>query len=401
MRNTDYYLPSIALGIAFVAKLPMLLRGWRDPLVLCVLYLLVTGGIAFFFAAPPTIGAVNDLTGIPNVSAPLVYCVMCSFSAACLVLIVNWRGGPPKTVARHTRRWVYAYATVIVALPVLFILGSAPVERLRDLDTYYANTPFIREMIVTYLAAHLVGASVTATLCVGWARKVTGWLRLGLIVLSVGFVADLVFCIAKLTAVGARWTGRDWDFLSTNVAPPVAAVGALVVTIGFVIPLVGPRLSAPVAAWSDYMHLAPLWRHVHEHSPSRSNSIQVPWWSAVDMRLTMRETSIHDELLRLQPYLDDEVRRTALAAALAAGAPAAEADVVSAAAMVSVAVENRAHQPEVGVDDHDHRTSDATAALTATLAPGRIRLLQLSQALQSPFVTAARVQASAGESRSR
>lgn len=97
--------------------------------------------------------------------------------------------------------------------------------------------------------------------------------------------------------------------------------------------------------------------------------MQVPWWSAANMRLTMRETSIHDELLRLQP-LDDEVRRTALAAAFAGRAPAAEADVVSAVVMVSAAVENRAHRPEVGSADHGYRTSAATAALTATLAPG-------------------------------
>ncbi|WP_327686128.1 hypothetical protein [Streptomyces sp. NBC_00467] len=52
-----------------------------------------------------------------------------------------------------------------------------------------------------------------------------------------------------------------------------------------------------------YRRLAPLWRHVHQHSPSRSNRMQVPWWSAANMRLTMRETSIHDELLGYSPIL--------------------------------------------------------------------------------------------------
>ncbi len=40
---------------------------------------------------------------------------------------------------------VSVYAGVIVALWVLFALADVPVERLRDLDTYYANTPFMRE----------------------------------------------------------------------------------------------------------------------------------------------------------------------------------------------------------------------------------------------------------------
>src|SRR4029078_4307886 len=105
MRDSDYYLPALALGIAFVAKLPALRRGWRNPLVRSVCFLVFAAGICFFFAAPPTIKAVNDLTGVPNFSGPLVYCIMSAFSCACLVLIVNWRGGPPELVRRSSRRW--------------------------------------------------------------------------------------------------------------------------------------------------------------------------------------------------------------------------------------------------------------------------------------------------------
>ncbi len=41
---------------------------------------------------------------------------------------------------------------MIVALWVLFLPADAPAERLRDLDTYYATTPFMREEILLYLA---------------------------------------------------------------------------------------------------------------------------------------------------------------------------------------------------------------------------------------------------------
>ena len=45
MRNSDYYLPAIALGVAFVVKLPALRRGWRDPLVRSAHFLIFTAGI--------------------------------------------------------------------------------------------------------------------------------------------------------------------------------------------------------------------------------------------------------------------------------------------------------------------------------------------------------------------
>ncbi|MFI1015101.1 MAB_1171c family putative transporter [Streptomyces sp. NPDC020965] len=384
MRNSDYYLPAVALGIAFVAKLPALKRGWRDPLVRSVHFLLFTAGVCFFFAAPPTISAVNRITGVSNLSGPLVYCIMCAFSCACLVLIVNWRGGARERVRRGVRRWILAYGAAIVALPVLFVLGDAPVERLRDLDTYYANTPFIREMIITYLAAHIVSALVTTTMCLRWARAVGQWLRIGLVVLVFGFVFNLLFGVSKLTAVVARWTGRDWDALSTTVAPPLAAAGGLVTTVGFLLPLVGPRLSDLGRAWLTYARLGTLWRRLRVLPREDAPLPMIPWWAAPGLRLTVRETVIHDELLRLQPYLDDRVRRRAYDASIVAHAPREHARSVSVAAMVLVAVAARLGGDAPG----DEESSRAGAeALTAALSPGRERLVRLSRTLRSPFLT--------------
>jgi hypothetical protein len=393
VRNSDYYFPAIALGIAFLAKLPALWRGWRNPLVRSVCFLLFAAASCFFFAAPPTITAVNDLTDIPNFSGPLVYCIMCAFSCACLVLIVNWRGGPEETVRRSSRTWLVCYTAALVALPVFFTLGDAPVERLRDLDTYYATTPFIREMIVTYLAAHMVSAVVTTALCARWAtRDVGGWLRVGLVVLVIGFVLNLLFGLAKLTAVIARWVGRDWDVLSSTVAPPIVAAGGLIVTIGFLLPLLGPRISDVCHAWGTYLLLGPLWRLLSSAPGDHVSLPQIPWWAPPDMRLTVRETGIHDELLRLQPHLDDGVRQHAHDAALEGHVSAEAAEVVGAAAMVVAAVEAQSRTPEPEAED---RTPAGAVALAAALGPGHGRLVQLSRALHSPFVAAARKEAAA------
>ncbi|MFI6288976.1 MAB_1171c family putative transporter [Streptomyces sp. NPDC051018] len=388
MRNSDYYLPAIALGIAFVAKLPALRRGWRDPLVRSVHFLLFSAAACFFFAAPPTITAVNRITGIPNVSAPLVYGIMCAFSCACLVLVVNWQGGPAERVRRGSRRWIAVYGVAIVAVPVLFALGDAPDERLRDLDTYYANTPYIREMIITYLAAHITSACVTTLLCLRWARAVRQWLRAGLTVLVIGFILNLGFGVAKLTAVVARWAGADWDHLSSAVAPPLAAVGGLITTVGFLLPLLGPQFSDIWRAWITYTRLGVLWRRLRPVRGEATPLPVIPWWASPELRLTVRETVIHDELLRLQPYLDDRVRRRAYESAITGSAPREHARTVGVAAMVAAAVEAR-RTGRIPEDDEQaavHAQAGAEA-LTAALSPGLERLVRLSGAFASPHLT--------------
>ena len=69
---------------------------------------------------PPTIAEVNRLTGITNFSAPLVYVLLSAFSASCLVLIINWRGGPPEVTGRLSRRWIAGYGAVSAAIDAGF-----------------------------------------------------------------------------------------------------------------------------------------------------------------------------------------------------------------------------------------------------------------------------------------
>lgn len=346
MRGQDYYTPAAAMAIALAFKLPTLRSNWRDPLLRSVCALLTLAGSVFTFAAPPTIEAVNRWTGTPNFSAPLVYCLITAFSAACLVLIVNWRGGPPQETRRTSRLWILGYAAVIVALPVLFALGDAPVERLRDFDTYYANTPFVREMIALYLVAHNVAALVMVTLCWRWSLQVRGWLRTGLVIIVLGYIFNLSYDATKMTAVVARWTGHDLDWLSTSVAPPVASIGANISAVGFVLPLVCQRLSDSWQNWSTYRRLGTLWHEVQIAAPEGTPCVRMSWWSAAELRVIQRESDIHDGFLHLGPYFDQLHRDAALARALAGGADEETARAVADAAMVAIAVRARSADPE-------------------------------------------------------
>ncbi|MET7717262.1 MAB_1171c family putative transporter [Streptomyces sp. NPDC005407] len=389
------YIPGVVLVAALIVKLPALRRTGHDPLLRSVCALLLVGCAVLFLAAPPTIAAVNDLTGITNFSAPLVYCVLTAFSGSCIVLIINWRGGPPERIRRASKLCISAYAAVTILLVVLFALGEAPVERLRDLDTYYATTPFIREMIMLYLLAHTVGSVILTVLCWRWLRQVDGSLRTGLALIVLGGLLDVGYLATKFAAVFARWSGRDWDYLSTYVAPPLASAAALMVGAGFIFPLVGQRASATWRAYHQYRRLKPLWLELQGSTQSWAATMKIAWWSPVELRKSHREAAIHDGLLNIAPYFRASVRSDALAQALAQGLDRERAAVVAEAAMIASAC--RAHAA--------HR-SDARPADPPPDAPrlqhtgGSDSLVSLSRTFGSPIVAVARRRAAMPESAS-
>ncbi|MGW5847339.1 MAB_1171c family putative transporter [Streptomyces sp. NPDC055254] len=337
------YVPGSLLVLALLIKVPTLRRDWDQPLMRAVCALLVVGCLVMFLAAPPTIAAVNRLTGVVNFAAPLVFCVITAFSGCCLVLVLQWGGGPPAVVRRATRLTVAVYGGVAVLIVTLFMIGDAPVERLRDLDTYYANTPWIREMIVCYLLAHSVGISALTLLSGRWLLRTDPELRplrtgLGLIML--GGLLDLGYLVAKWTALGARWSGRDWDRLSTDVAPPFASAAALMVATGFIVPLVGG--SAAWREFSQYRRLHPLWKALRGFAASRVRTVPLAWWSPVGIRLIHRESVIDDAILALACWFDPAVRHAAYETARGQGMGEERAAVVADAAVLAVACRRKA-----------------------------------------------------------
>ena len=388
MNDSSYYIPSAAMAITFGCKAPALLRSWRDPLLRSVCALLVLAGLAFFFAAPPTITEVNRITGIANVSAPLVYSFLSAFGAACLVLIINWRGGPPEATRRALRRWIAGYGAVIVALVTLFALGDAPYERLRDFDTYYAKTPFIREMIVLYLVSATVAGVAIDVMCWRWALQVRGWLRAGLLIIAVGFLFNIPYSVTKSIAVVARWNGGNLDDLSTYVAPAVASAGVQISAVGFCLPLACQRIGDTWHTWSTYRRLGPLWHELKPVAVREGLAVRISWWSPPELQVTQRESDIHDAMLSLYPYFDSEVRSRAYEAAVTAGSDSLQAQAEADAVMVTTAIRARAADPKGRVID-----AAATEAPPASAEAPR-DLVRISLALyRSPVVAAARGQA--------
>ncbi|MEU6896059.1 MAB_1171c family putative transporter [Streptomyces sp. NPDC046557] len=334
---TYYSAPSLLL-LAAISRLWALRRDWHDRLLRAVCALLFVGSMVLLSAAPPTAAAVNAITDVPNVAAPLVFCILTAFSGSCILLVIHWRGGEEGTTRRATRVCMVSFGAAIVATWILFALSDAPVERLRDFDTYYATTPFVREMILLYLLTHTVASVLMTVLCVRWGREVHGALRWGLVLLAIGFVTNLAYDVLKFVAIFGVWTGKPWEWLSTDLAPMVAGASAVLVGAGFVIPPVGHRIGDQWQVLSRYRRLEPLWREM-VRAATPSHYVLSNRWAAPSLRLTVRESFIDDGILHISPDLDPRVQRQAYDDAIRAGRSPQQAKAVAAAHMVVAAAD--------------------------------------------------------------
>ncbi|WP_019060275.1 MAB_1171c family putative transporter [Streptomyces prunicolor] len=400
MSGTINYLSCGLLWLGLLVKAPDLIRHWRDPYLRVICVLLGLAGACFFLGAPPTVGAINHFSGITNLAAPLTYASITAYSASSQVLIVYWRGGPH--VHRTARRWIVAYTLVLVGIAVMFTLGHTPVERRTDLDTYYAKTPFITEMIVLYLSGHLAAVSVTTVSSLRWARQVHGWLRAGLVTLGVGSLFGAGYSLTKFAAVIASWCGRDWTKLGTTVSPAAAGLGAVLIVIGVLIPLGGPQLSQWWQARRTYARLQPLEHELDELLTRRALRLPRPRWSSPATRLVWRQTSIHNALGHLDVFFDRALyERTSQAAARTTGDPE-EAEATAWAAVVAAAVAEERSRDTEDEDGDPHLTSADEPGGLPDRAPGTALLPHIADALtRSPLVAAARVRTGTTEGSSR
>lgn len=355
-----WWIPAGILAAALAIKLPSIIRLWKDPLLRAVGGLLLLACAVFVFVAPSTIARVNRLTGVPNFSGPWVYSLLTAFCASCLLLIITWRNGSSDRsgrTRRARRRVIGVYSCVIVAMWVLFALADVPVERLRDLDTYYANTPCMRELILLYLLAHTTAALITNWLIWNWIRThgLDAWLRWGLKFLGTGYALQLVFDAVKLTAVTARWTGRNLDWLSTAVAPPIACLSAVLVAVGFILPHAGQYLHDRWRVRLAHHELRPLYLLMK----TVNGGVPLVLRATPELRLIRRETFIRDALLPLTRFIDEEGRGRSYDAAVALGFAPDRAKALADAVAILDAVDtrDRAREGNGGGD------SDTTALL--------------------------------------
>ncbi|MGW0707209.1 DUF6545 domain-containing protein [Streptomyces sp. NPDC002643] len=394
MSDFVFHVSGGLLLLAGLLKLPSLVRArGRDPLLASICALLLGGGGVLLLTAEGAIIALREITGVTNLAVLLIYILLTVFSGASIVLVLHWRGDPrPARTRRLTRVTIVAYGVVCALIAVLFALGDTPVERRRDFDTYYATTPYIREMIVLYLVAHTVASATASRLCLRWSHEVRGTLRIGLRVLATGYLLHYgVYDPAVAAAVVARWAGADWDFLIA-VAIGVTAPSAVLVAVGFLIPLAGRRGEDAVRYWR-LGRLARAMEPVRGAAHPLPLSLPLSWKPDLRLRLTQRQTYIADRLVICRPHFDARVRDEAGRAALARGVTGVEAAAVADAVMVVTAVERQVAASAAGAKARRGAQGDEEDRVTVT-----IDLACVSRALRSPIVRDAR---SRSRSRSR
>ncbi len=309
--HIPYALPTTLLLLALALKFPTFLRAWRDPDVRATTLLLAFATAVLVVITPVNIERLNELTGVPNIASPWAYSFLTAFCATGLTMIMRWREAPSERRRRRMRRVYWIYAGVVVALWATFLPADVPEPRIYDLDTHYAGTPWMREHILLYLSAHMVSSLVAASMLWRWFPRIGNrWLRSGVVCLQLGFASGLVFDAAKLCALGARWTGHDWDALSTTAAPPFALLEAVLVAVGFIVPQVGPALENRLHERREYAQLRPLWSAVREVTPSAATP-RLGRRMPLGLRLVQRQQRILDALRLLTPHLDEDLHRRA------------------------------------------------------------------------------------------
>lgn len=365
--HIPYALPIVLLTVAFIVKFPTFMRAWRDTDVRATIMLLFLAVAVFLSITPANIERINDVTGVTNFAAPLAYSLLTAFFASCLTMTISWKEEPSPRRQRILRSIWATYAGIIAALWLTFTLAEVPDERIYDIDTYYANTPWMREHILLYLVAHLVSGVVAAGMIWTWIGKVAApWLRAGLVCLQLGYSFGLLFDLAKLAAIGARWANTDWDFLSTDLAPPFALLDAILVAIGFILPQVGPPLVDWCRDLMAYWSLRPLWLTLRPLDLSPA-AVKVRVTDPLSRRLMHRKKDIHDGLLRLSPYYDDSVRTVVQQEAAAAGHDATGANGMARAAALLTAIDVYKQSP----DDQDREARPIQSDLPTLISMAR------------------------------
>ncbi|WP_330239792.1 MAB_1171c family putative transporter [Streptomyces sp. NBC_00525] len=317
MTYVPYSIPAVLLAIALFFKIPTFIRAWRNPEVRATTLLLVWASAAFVTIIPLNIERLNDVTGVPNIAAPWAYSFLTASGATSLAMIMRWSEEPSEDRRRKIRRIHAIYTGMIGVLWVTFFLADTPDVRIHDLDTYYAGTPWMREHILLYLLAHFTTCSASVFMLWKWFKAVKNpWLKSGVVFLQGSFVMGLAFGTSKLTAITARWSGADWDWLSTRVAPHLAILEGALAAVGFITPQAGPVLKRWNRNRREYRRLRPLWRAVFVLAPAAATA-RLGYWVPLELRVLQRRQRIHDSLRLLAPYYNTDLYHQAYTEATA------------------------------------------------------------------------------------
>ncbi|MBA8823304.1 hypothetical protein FHX42_000633 [Saccharopolyspora lacisalsi] len=240
-------------------------------------------------------------------------------------------GCPDEQVPSRVRPRLIALVVAVVVMVVMFFASRLP-PGLGIFTGLYRSQPTLTVYTLTY-AAYLAAALLDLSwLALRSLRHTRGWLRAGMIMLSLGALLGISYVIDKTAGVltevvtgtaAEPYCPSAFATVGCTFAIGMPALSVLAILVGAALPTLGPRVGTVSRWFGDrrrYRHLDPLWRALSEHVPEVGTAAPVDAAlprRAMSLRLYRRVIGIRDGLMVLRPFRDDPEapRRSAAAEA--------------------------------------------------------------------------------------
>jgi len=376
---------SLCAGVAFVAfawKLRRVVRSGFEPAQIWLAGVFFTFAWTYGVILPGVWYPLSEAFGLPNVSGLLSHLGVV-FGITCQQVVVLHLAHERAVAWRKAAPRMLAMCGVAATMIVLFLVaGDFDVDHPTDFAvTKAASNPWYLSL---YLGAYATAQIDTTRLVWRFRRAASSvWLRRGLGLVVASSVLLGIYILGRAAGVVAGLlgsTGHAWE----PITALAVTAGSIVYLVAWILPDVGPRLSA-LWMWLDtfraHRELAPIHRDLTARVPDVV--LDVP----ADRRTRLYRVlvEIRDAQWQLRTWMDPAVTREATERATAAGLTGDELAAVVEAAQLRAAL--RAKELDQRPGAHvDMPNRSAPEDLLAELAHQR-RLAYHYQ--HSPVVTAA------------
>lgn len=342
--DTPLYLFCAVIGwIAFAYKLRDLRQDPANRVLRAMVRAFCSFAVGITFAVPPLAGAVDAVTGLPNLAKILSHACVISIAANAEILLL-FLALPPERAAPQVRIRLWSAAAALGVLGTLWLLtlSTDPPVYLHIND---AQAPVVTSYLTVYLVVFVGYCADIARLCWRFARvSPRSSLRLGLQITAIGATFALGYCAGKAAYLTAYRFGYEPPG-EPELSAVLVTIGAFLMIIGLTLPTWGPSVGA-TANWARriraWRRLRPLWRSIAAVQPDLVLDEQAHRWSTalrdVDYALHRRITEIRDGRLALRPFIDVRVAELAERLAAEAGLTPRSRAVVIEAAMLAAGI---------------------------------------------------------------
>lgn len=249
-----------------------------------------------------------------------------------LLHLMLYIGRSDERVLSRVRPRLIALVAAVAVMVLVFFASRLP-PGLGIFTGLYRSQPTLVVYTLTY-AGYLAAALLDLSwLTLRSLRHTRGWLRAGMVMLSLGALLGIGYVIDKIAGVltevvtgtvAEPYCSSAFATVGCTFAVGMPALSVLAILVGAALPTLGPRVGAVPRWFRDrrrYRHLDPLWRALSEHVPEVGTTAPVDAAlprRAMSLRLYRRVIGIRDGLMVLRPLRDDPEtpRRSAAAEAV-------------------------------------------------------------------------------------